>query len=296
MPATSELLLRWDKQRARSQQKQIGWSEIGGCRRRAGYRFAGAEPDNAGGSVQAVMGTAIDEACNAVAAQLGLVTQQEITYLGIVGHFDRIEGDEVVDVKTVGTDRWLEHMEIAGPPRQHQFQVTGYGAAVMLTGVPITRVRIDYIARDTGREWSWRSRFDPLILKAAVEWITLVRDTPVDMLPRDYDPDSMWCQGCPFLRTCWGERLSERDQRAVIHAEDPDTARYAGELKAARDQIKVLEERAERLAGILDAVRPDDRYVLVEAGPWLLEFRPTRSGGHAIYFRGRSAIKKGARR
>jgi hypothetical protein len=65
-----------------------------------------------------------------------------------------------------------------------------------------------------------------------------------------------------------------------------------------RAEIKGLEERAGRLAGILDAVRPDDpgpgeKRVLVDTGEDLLEFRPTKNGNYAVYFRGRSVITKG---
>jgi hypothetical protein len=306
MPTTSQMLLQWDRQRARSQQLELGWSEVGGCRRRAGYRLAHTLPDNEGGSVQAVLGTAVDEATNAVAVQLGLTAQQEVTYLGILGHFDRIEPvewpdgrttEEVIDVKTVGTDRWLEHYEIHGIPEQHQMQVHGYAAGLILAGHNISHVRVDYLARDTGREWAWRSRYDPLTVKKAVEWLRLVRDTELGMLPRDYEPDSMFCQHCPFLNTCWGGHVPNRDPRSVIFNGDPDIVKYAQQLRNVRKEIDELKARAVRLAGILDAVRPDDpspgeKRTLVQAGDNLLDFRPTKNG-YAIYFRGRSAITKG---
>jgi PD-(D/E)XK nuclease superfamily len=308
MPTTTDMLLAWDQQRVRSQQIEIGWSEIGGCRRRAGYRLAETIPDNPGSSIQAVMGTAIDEATNTIAAKLGLLAQQEITFLGITGHFDRVEpildeagqptGDyEVVDVKTAKDDRWLEHLEIYGPPEQHKMQVNGYGAALLVAGWRITHCRIDYIARDTGREWSWRRPYSPTIVKQAVEWLKLVRDTDVDMLPRDFEPDSNWCRHCPFLNRCWGGKIVNRDPRSVIHVEDPDTAKWAAELKALRVKVKELQARDKHLAGILDAVRPDDptngdKRELVDTGAGLIEFRPTKTG-YAVYFRGDSAITKG---
>jgi len=294
MPSTSQMLLLWDQQRARSQQKAIGWSEIGGCRRRAGYRLAGTEPSNPSGSVQAILGTAIDGAVNEVAVALGLVNQQEITFGRITGHFDRIEDGEVVDVKSVGTDRWLEHIELHGPSRQNRWQIQAYCAGCLMAGLKVNRVRVDFIARDTGREYQWRDVFRPLEVKAAMEWVKQVREADLGMLPRDYEPDSSWCLGCPFGPPdgpCWEGAMPERDPRSVIYTENPDAAKWADELWETRQEIKRLQEVETRLKGVLDAVRPDQRE-LVAAGRHLLDFRPTAKG-HGIYFKAPSAIKKG---
>jgi hypothetical protein len=294
------MLLAWDQQRARSLQLEIGWSEVGGCRRRAGYRLAGQVPDNPSSSITAVMGTAVDEATNMIAQQMGLAAQQEVRYLGILGHYDRVEDDTVIDVKTVGTDRWLEHYELHLPPEQHRMQVHGYASGLILAGARIRWCRIDYLARDTGREWSWTEPYNPIMVKKTVEWLKLVRDTPVDMLPRDYDPGSTWCRNCPFLNTCWGGGIANRDPRSVIFVEDPDLAKYAGELKALRQTVRELKDRDKTLVGILDAVRPDEPtdgsprpVVDIDGEDAVLEFRPTRNGGYAIYFRARSAVVKG---
>lgn len=295
MPTTSEMLLHHDRTRARSQQREIGWSEIGGCRRRAGYRLAGTPPSNPSGSVQAVMGTAIDDAINTIARLTGLAHQQSVVFAGIGGHFDRIEDGEVVDTKTVGTDRWLEHIELHGPSRANQWQVQGYCAGLLMAGEKVNRVRIDFLARDTGREYQWRAPFDPEQVRAALEWVRNVREAPLDMLPRDYEPDTVFCQGCPFRDVCWEGAVPDRDLRSVIHAEDPNTGKWADRLFEVRAQIKALRAEEDRLKGILDAVRPDDLSVLIAAGARLLEFRET-AWGYGIYFRAASAVEKGRKR
>jgi hypothetical protein len=304
MPTTTEMLLEWDRRRARSTQPEIGWSEIGGCRKRAGYRLAGTEPTNPSGSVQAVLGTAIDMTVNAVAAETGLAQQQEIVFAGIKGHFDRVEAsvdggplDTVVDVKSVGTDRWLEHIELHGAPEQNRFQTHAYAAGLLLLGYPIRWVRIDYIARDSGREWAWLERFSPTVVKDALYWLTRVRDTEIDMLPRDYEPTSPWCRSCPFQKPCWGDQADDRDPRAVIFAERPDAGDWAERLFQIRARKAKLVDEEEHVKGVLDALRPDDPKALIQAGDRLLEFRPNKHGGHAIFFRGPSAaIPRGRRK
>jgi hypothetical protein len=297
------MLLEWDRKRARSQQNEIGWSEIGVCRKRAGYRLAGTPPSNPSGSVQAVLGTAIDQTVNEIAVDLGLVNQQEIRFAGIPGHFDRVEPsteggpqDTVVDVKSVGTDRWLEHLELHGAPEHNRFQAHAYGAGLILQGYPIRYVRIDYIARDSGREWAWQERFSKQVVRDALEWVQRVRDADLDMLPRDFAPTNMMCRSCPFQKPCWGEQADDRDPRAVLFTEDPDAEKWADRLWNLRNRIKELSEEADTVKGAMDALRPDDpANTLVRAGRHLIEFRPNRSGGHAIYFRGQSTIAKGKR-
>jgi len=279
VPTTSELLLRWDKLRARSKQAEIGWSEVGGCRRRTGYRLAGTPPTNPAGSVQAVLGTAVHDAIAAISRELGIIVETEVRYAGVLGHYDRREDTELIDVKTVGTDRWLEHIELHGPPVPHRFQVHGYAAALIQQGIVIRTVRIDYVARDTGREWSWRAVFDPEVLREALAWIRQVRDTQLEDLPRDYLPDTAFCQNCPFFDPCWQGAVPERNLLSAIYADDPDTERYADELFGLRAQIKELTARERKLTGILDAVRPADTSLVVAAGEHNIKFRATRTPG-----------------
>jgi len=284
MPSTSDLLLKWDRTRARSNQVEIGWSEVGGCRRRTGYRLAGTLPTNPAGSVQAVLGTAVHDAIAAISRELGIIVETEVRYAGVLGHYDRREGTELVEVKTVGTDRWLEHVELHGPPQSNIFQVHGYAAALIQQGISIRTVRIDYIARDTGREWSWRAKFDPEVLREALAWIRQVRDTELDDLPRDYLPDTTVCRSCPFFDPCWQNAVPERNLLSAIHTDDPDTVRYADELFSLRAQLKELTARERKVTGILDAVRPADTSLVVAAGGLNIKFRATRTGSYSLNF------------
>lgn len=282
MTTTSELLLAWDQRRARTLQREIGMSDLGGCRRRAGYRLAGVEPSNSSSSVQAVLGTAIHEAIGSVMAEYaepGDLVEHEVRFAGILGHLDRYESasQTVVDVKTTSS-RWLEHIKLHGPDYPHRWQVSVYGAALAVEGREVKRVRLDYIARDTGEEWPWESRLDTRDVRDAMQWLKLVQETPLEMLPRDYEPDSVFCQHCPFLDICWEGAVPNRSPLSVLYIEDPDAEKWASELWQARLDEKAAKKRAKVAAGALDAIRPDDGG-RVQVGERTLDFR-----SNGLYF------------
>lgn len=278
MPTTTDLLLEWDRRKPRSQQRELGMSELGGCRRRAGYRLAGTVPSNPSGSVQAAMGSAIHQVIAEILEDLGLdgvVHEKEVRFAGIVGHFDRVEDEIIIDVKTTSS-RWLDHIKLHGPDTSHLWQVSLYAAALKLAGHNVTRVRIDYLARDSGEEYNWPTEkgalFDPRHVRDALTWLQAVQDTDLDMLPRDEDPDGSFCGHCPFFTTCWDGHIVGRDPRTVLYVEDPDAARWANELWDLRQQIKDLQKQEVRAKKALEAIRPDDGG-LVDAGARLLDFR-----------------------
>lgn len=284
MPTTTELLLEWDRRKPRSQQRELGMSELGGCRRRAGYRLAGTEPSNPSGSVQTAMGSAIHQVIAEILEDLGLdgvIHEKEVRFAGLLGHFDRVENQTVIDVKTTSS-RWLDHIKLHCPETSHLWQVSLYAAALKLAGHDVTRVRIDYLARDSGEEFIWPHEngapFDPRHVRDALTWLQAVRDSDLDMLPRDEDPDGPFCKGCPFFTICWDGHIPGRDPRTVLYIEDPDTARWAEELWQLRKQIKDLQAREVRAKKALEAVRPDEGG-LVAAGGRLLNFR-----SNGLYF------------
>lgn len=267
---TADLLLAWDHTRPRSQQREFGMSELGGCRRRAGYRLAGTEPTNPGASVQAVMGTAIHDAVARVLGALadpGDLVEHEVTFAGILGHIDRWEAatGDLVDVKTTSS-RWLEHIKVHGPGQSHLWQISVYAAALIAEGHRVGRLVIDYLARDTGQEYRWTAPFDPQHVRDALAWVAVVRGTDLDMLPRDYAPDSAFCAHCPFRDACWEGSTPGRDPRSVLYVQDPDGPGWAAKLwQARRDQADAKAREAEA-KGALDALRPDDPGQIVDVG------------------------------
>lgn len=266
-PTTSQLLLEWDRRRGRSQQRELGMSEIGECRRRAGYRLADTEPSNAGSSVQAVMGTAIHESVASVLKQLqaeGVIPaedliEQEVRFAGVLGHLDRHESAiaTLVDVKTTSSN-WLRHIKTYGADQQHIWQASLYAAALIHMGLAVRQIRIDYLARDTGEEYPAVHDFDPQHVADALAWLKNVRETPLEMLARDRAPDGPFCGHCPFFDTCWSGGRAERDKRSVLLIEAPeDTQKWAEQLWQGRQLAKRGKELADEAKGVLDALRPD---------------------------------------
>ncbi|GHE33089.1 hypothetical protein GCM10017673_40020 [Streptosporangium violaceochromogenes] len=271
---TADLLLEWDRRRPRSQQTMFGMSELGACRRRAGYRLAGTVPTNSGGSLQAVMGTGIHEAAASALRDLqadGLIPadaliEHEVAFAGILGHLDMYIEPDLTDIKTT-SDRWLRKLKVQGPPASHLWQTHGYAAALIAEGRKVKRIIVDYLARDTGEQWRWTGRFDPQHVRDALNWVDEVRATPLDDLARDHQPDSAWCQHCPFRDLCWEGALIGRDPRSVLFVEDPDAAAWARKLADARTRKSQAEADEKEAKGALDALRPNTAGVEVVAVP-----------------------------
>ncbi len=264
-PTTAELLLEWDATRPRSTQAEFGMSELGDCRRRAGYRLTGTEPTNKGGSVQAVLGTAIHKAVADVLHELqaagsipaDALIEHEVRFAGILGHLDLYVSPVLTDTKTTSS-RWLQKIKVNGPDRSHLWQTHAYGAALISQGRKVRLIAIDYIARDTGEQWRWTSQFDAQHVRDALAWVAEVRGTDLDDLPRDHAPDSAWCQHCPFFDLCWAGGFVGRDPRSVLYAEDPDAAKWVTALDEARQRKTDAAADETKAKGALDALRPND--------------------------------------
>lgn len=277
MTTTAQLLLAWDQRRARSQQTELGMSEVGGCRRRAGYRLAGVAPTNSGGSIQAVLGTAIHTVVETVFRDLqdaGLIpaedlVEHEVRFAGVKGHLDRYDSlrAEVDDTKSVAGRR-LDHIRANGPDRQHVWQSHLYAAALVKEGRPVRSIVIDYIARDTGEDHQEYLPFDTQHVRDALDWLKYVRETPLELLPRDHAPSSAFCGGCPFRDLCWSGGIPGRDPRSVLYVDDPNGQEWARKLDEARADKADAARREDEAKGALDALRPNEsgRSDIVDVG------------------------------
>lgn len=276
MTSTSALILLGDQLRARERGGELTISGVGGCRKRAGFQLHGYEPDNEQNSVVAAIGSATHQVVNDAVTALnrpGDLTEVEVRYAGLVGHIDRYEAADqrAVDVKTT-SGRWLESIQIHGIPESHRFQTALYGAGLIQGGTPVKTLRIDYIVRDTGQEWQAERHFSVKEVRQALEWVKFVKESPFDLLPRDYEPEGTICQSCPFFGQCWEGYVPNRDMRSVMLAEGVEPAACAQELFLLRRQVSQMNKRIAELRGVLDGIRPDDPFVVVQAGDWYLKW------------------------
>jgi hypothetical protein len=265
VPSASELLRAWDASRPRSQQRELGVSALGGCRRAAGYRLAGTPADEGydTGGLQAIMGTAIHDTFAAAArvafsdfAGHVVIENAEIQFAGLVGHPDLYVEPLLVDLKTLGYSMQLEKIRRNGPSIPHLWQVAVYAAGMILQGHPVERVRINYLCRDSGEEHVWEDNFRIEHVRDAVAWLDNVRKTEVELLPRDYRPDSAYCKNCSFFQRCWADSaIPGRDLRTVFYVEDPSAARWGARLADARARKAQAEADEADAKGALDALR-----------------------------------------
>lgn len=268
--STRALLLLGDQLRARERGGELTMSGVGGCRKRAGFQIHGYEPDNPTNSVQAAIGSAVHQVVSEAVAALnrpGDLTEISVSYAGLVGHIDRFEAKDarLVDVKTTST-YFLESIQVHGIPESHRFQTALYAAGLESTGVKVRTIRLDYLVRDTGQEWQFERHFNIREVRDALEWVKFVREFPFVSLPRDYEPESAICQGCPFFNQCWEGYVPDRDKRSVMLAEGADVIALAEELFQLRRRAKKDKDREGELKGILDGLRPDTPGVVVKAG------------------------------
>jgi hypothetical protein len=239
---------RVDSRRARSRQRKMGPSSVGGCRRRAAYLIADVKPtDPPGNKMKAILGTwvhkgALDVLKREFGALIEVAVEDEMLrgsadalYLPTVRDGQLLIGGTVEDVKTMGLFAF-EWRQQAGVAREHLFQAHLYAwllregklpkrtlrrlrqAGWTSDTVPIEQVVIRYICRDNGDEWVHAQDYDPKVTAAALEWIAEVCDTTAELGPEFVDRDedgpglSVICDGCRWLTACWGP---ERDDGAL---------------------------------------------------------------------------------
>ena len=257
-------------QEARRNLFGLSMSYLGGCQRESAYRVAGVDPDpeyvhvmNEEEARAAMVGTWIhDGLLPELAALLAggehekrveLVvpigpTEDGVTPLvkidGSADCYTRAGGGGVIDLKTVGAFK-LGDIDVFGARERHRKQVRGYASALVQMGVAVAWTAWVYLDRGTGAVKAVVEPFgeeEYLATLRRVQHLVALSDDP-DYAPRDErGPGLSWvCDGCAFLRRCWGKDATPGSSRAIaVH--DNEGIAYAGE--------RVVELRAE--AGALE--------------------------------------------
>jgi hypothetical protein len=161
----------------RSLQRDIGPSEIGGCRRRVWHRLQNDPSVNDTLGMAAFMGTAIHEKIEKRLRDLNddrYMIEVEVEFNGLMGHvdvYDRV-GREVIDWKTITLKKARFF-----PGEQQWLQVHLYGLLLTENGFPVDTVSLVGIPRD-GSERDVVVRSEPwnrAVAEEGLRWLESVR-------------------------------------------------------------------------------------------------------------------------
>ena len=258
-----DILHAKENSRARSNQVQIGPSELGGCRRKVYYRLHDQHPTNDNEmKLAAIMGTAIHAAIeNAI--QLAdpdgkkYIVEQEVEWGDMKAHIDLWipETGDVVDWKTVKKNN-LSYF----PSTQQRWQVQVYGYLLDKSGKgkPVN-VNLVAIPRDGDeRDIKVHSEpYDPSIAEEALRWLEEVKQAEAAPEPeRDENYCKFYCKyydasgviGCVGLKKKDGK---EAEENLIA---DPDADKAALLYLQLDEQIKSLDVKKQALREQLQGI------------------------------------------
>jgi hypothetical protein len=253
-------------------------SRVGGCTREAAYRLAGTpptDPGNQGLRRQAWLGTWLHRGfMPMLRLRLGRArTEVPITLrtggIELPGRFDlwarrRSSGDIVIDGKTVAP-YGLEWVRRDGMRDKDRLQLRTYAAGLVQAGATVRWIVAVYFDRASGDDEVIVEPFGPREYAETMERITQLIDMArdPDTAPRDERGPglSVICDGCPWLRRCWGEAARPGEAgpaQARTLGGTADGIREALELyDAARKRESDAKKDKDFARAILSEGRPD---------------------------------------
>ena len=243
-----------DASRDRSQQTEVGPSEIGGCKRKVWYRLNAQPHTNENQSkLAAIMGTAIhaaiEEAIGAIDPEgKEYLVETEVAYGDMKAHVDLFipSSGAVVDWKTSKIKN-LGYF----PSNQQRWQVQLYGYLLSKNGYEVKTVNLVAIARD-GSEKDIKVHtepYDEVMALAALSWLANVKASTV--LPEP-EKDQSFCKDyCQYYDVteqmgCGGLK-KERIVLSEVVIEDAEVDKHALHYLQLDSKIKELEKERETL-------------------------------------------------
>ena len=257
-----EILHAKENSRARSNQVQIGPSELGGCRRKVYFRLHDQHQTNENEmKLAAIMGTAIHSAIeNAIALAdptgTKYVVEQEVEWGDMKAHIDLWipETGDVVDWKTVKKAN-LSYF----PSTQQRWQVQVYGYLLEKSGKgKPTNVNLVAIPRDGDeRDIKVHSEpYDATIAEEALNWLAAIKEATEAPAP---ERDESYCKFyCKYYDAsgeigCVGLKKKDGTVTDVVIA-DPDADKAALLYLQLDEQIKALEAQKDSLKESLNGI------------------------------------------
>lgn len=257
-----KLLRAKDDSKARSNQAEIGPSELGSCSRKVWYRLNGYEKTNTNTlKLAAIMGTAIHTAVEQALSWLDpeeqkFVVESEVEYNGMKAHIDLWipETGDVIDWKTVKKKN-LTYF----PSKQQRWQVQVYAYLLEKTGVGKPKnVNLVAIPRD-GDERDVRVHtepYNPAIAEEALGWLEGIKASRV---APDPEKDASFCKDYCDFYDATGEIgcAGRKKEGGPVTIEDGDVDKYAllylqlnKEIKDLTDSQDALKEQFVGVSGM----------------------------------------------
>jgi CRISPR/Cas system-associated exonuclease Cas4 (RecB family) len=265
MTDAKELLLsvlhEKDASKSRSKQKQVGPSEIGGCRRKVWYRLNDQPETNDNLSkLAAIMGTAIHTEIEKAIESVDptgkkYMVETEVEYGDIKAHVDLFvpETGDVIDWKTVKVKN-LSYF----PSTQQRWQVQIYGYLLTKSGHKVNRVSLCAIARD-GDERDVKVHtedYDESLALEALSWLEAIKASTEAPEP---EKDENFCKSyCQFYDAsgqlgCVGLK-KERIASEQVLIQDKDASTNAMKYLQLDEKIKELTKEKDSLKSALEGI------------------------------------------
>lgn len=191
-----------DKQSERSLQKDVGPSEIGGCKRRLWHRINRTPITNEDTlGLAAWMGTAIHERIQRRILHEDpwgerFLVEHEVEHDGLRGHVDLYDKQEreVIDWKTT-TRKNLSRF----PSAAQRSQVHLYGYLMNATGIPVDTVTLVALARD-GNELDIQIHSEPYEERYALDSLATLAKVKDMAMPPEPEESRRFCRDyCQFF-------------------------------------------------------------------------------------------------
>ena len=248
-----------DASRDRSQQTEVGPSEIGGCRRKVWYRLNAQPHTNENQSkLAAIMGTAIHAAIEEAIGALDpegkeYLVETEVSFGDMKAHVDLYvpSTGAVIDWKTSKVKN-LGYF----PSNQQRWQVQVYGYLLSKKGYNVKTVNLVAIARD-GNEKDIKVHtepYDETMAMAALSWLANVKAS--ETLPEPEKDESFCKDYCQYYDAsgemgCTGLK-KERIVLSEVVIEDEEVDKHALHYLQLDGKIKELEKEKDSLKASLE--------------------------------------------
>jgi len=243
-----KLLVDADNARPRSQQKAIGVSALGSCRRQVWHQLQGDLETNPTLRLAAILGTAIHTAIEKALPNDGALIEHRVEVDGYPpATIDYYKDGEVVDWKTI-TLKNVDYFV----SKQKRWQVQSYAYLLSLTGVEVHTVTLVGIPRD-GNENDivvYSEPFDKNVALEAFDWLKQIEDATEAPQP-EREPATFCKKYCGFYGSVCNGISKDQSGEAIVDVTATEAAKRYKELSV---EIKNLEAEKDAAKSALEGV------------------------------------------